>query len=77
MSVINLNTVNELLEKYYIPALKRERAEQRLYMERWYGMRNPMPFFNWWPWLGKAVAAPADVRSRLFRAWRELRTGER
>ncbi len=75
MAVLNLNTVNELVRSHYIPALERSAAESRLYMERRYGM-SPMPFFDWWPWISKAVAAPADVRSRLSRAWRELRTGD-
>lgn len=76
MSALSLNTVNEIMQQYYLPALAMARDEQRLYMERQYGMYNPMPFFDWWPWLTKAIAAPADAKSRLHGAWRVLRVGE-
>lgn len=76
MAVLNLNIINDLVRQYYVPALERSAAEDRLHMERWFGMRNPMPFFDWWPWISKAVAVRTDAKSRLSRAWRELRTGD-
>lgn len=76
MTAVSLNAVNEIVEQHYIPAFKRTQAEQRLHMERWRGVTNPMPFFDWWPLLGRAVAAPSNIESRLSRAWRELCTGD-
>lgn len=56
MTALSLNTVNEIMRKYYFPAITEELTLSgfalRFAREQRHGMRV-MPFFDWWPALNR------------------------